>query len=123
MPPAPSQEVMLAFCPSDFYAKTKKDLFWHTSHKRSRVKVFFLKEGRIKKSIQTYAQPLAHFMEDPQFYGIVRAVDDVADGGLGNAAFPIQLILRHLLFGQQIAKASADRLIQFQSCSPSLSLY
>ena len=65
------------------------------------IKVFFLKQGRIEKGIQTNAQPLAHLMDDPQLYGIVRAVNDVTDGGLGNAAFHIQLILRHLPLFQQ----------------------
>ena len=53
-------------------------------------------------------------MNDSQFYRIIGAVDDIAYGGLGNAAFHIQLILRHFSFIQQFQKSNADRLIQFQ---------
>ena len=45
--------------------------------------------------------PLAHLVDNPQLYGIVRTVDDISYGGLGNAAFHIQLILRHLPLVQQ----------------------
>lgn len=40
-------------------------------------------------------------MDDSQLYRIVRTVDDIANGGLGNAAFHMQLILRHLPLLQQ----------------------
>ena len=44
---------------------------------------------------------LAHLMDDTQLYGIIRTVNDIAYGGLGNAAFHIQLILRHFPLLQQ----------------------
>lgn len=55
----------------------------------------------MRKGVDTNLQTLAHFVNDPQLYGIVGTVDDIAYGGLGNAAFHIQLILRHLTLVQQ----------------------
>ena len=63
--------------------------------------IIFFEKWRSKKGVYSNSQPLAHLMDDPQLYGIVRTVDDIAYGGLGNAAFHIQLILRHLTLLQQ----------------------
>ena len=63
--------------------------------------MIFLEKWRSKKGVYPNSQPLAHLVDNPQLYGIVRTVDDIAYGGLGNAAFHIQLILRHLTLLQQ----------------------
>ena len=62
-------------------------------------------------------------MQHPQLDRIVGAVDHIADGRLGHAAFQEQLILRHILLRQQLCQPPADRFIQLHTPSPSLSLY
>ena len=76
------------------------------------VEIAFLKQGRIEELGNADAQSLAHFVNDAQLHRIVGTVDDVADGGLGHAAFDEQLILRHLLFLQQLRQPLTDRLIE-----------
>ena len=51
-------------------------------------------------------------MDDPQFYGIVRAVDNVIDGGLGNTASGKQLILGHFMLLKKLPQPFTDCLIQ-----------
>ena len=63
--------------------------------------IIFFEKWRCKKSIYSNLQPLAHLMNDPQLYGIVGTVDDVAYGRFGYAAFHVQLILCHVSFAQQ----------------------
>ncbi len=53
-------------------------------------------------------------MNDPQFYRIIRTMQNVADGGFGYTATAGQLIRGHVLRLQQILQALADCLIQFQ---------
>ena len=62
---------------------------------------YLLEKWRSKKGVYSNSQPLAHLMDDSQLYRIVRTVDDIANGGLGNAAFHMQLILRHFPLLQQ----------------------
>mgnify|MGYP001853144233 CR=1 FL=1 len=66
-----------------------------------RFQIIFFEKRRGEKSVYSNSKPLAHLMDDPQLYGIVRTVDDIAYGGLRNAAFHVQLILRHLSLSQQ----------------------
>lgn len=73
--------------------------------------IIFFKKRRCKKCIYANIQTLAHFVDNPQFYGIVGTVDDIAYGGFWHAAFHIQLILRHVSFIQQFREALAYRQI------------
>ena len=58
---------------------------------------------------------LAQLVDDPQFDGIVGAVDDIADGGFGDAAADEELVLGHPMLRQQLRKPHAHRLIQLHS--------
>jgi hypothetical protein len=55
---------------------------------------------------------LADLMENPKFNGIIGAVDQIVDGGLGHTAFGGELILRHISLGQEFLLAKTDGLIQ-----------
>lgn len=57
--------------------------------------VIFFEKRRRKKGIYANFQPLAHFMDNSQLHGIIRTVNDIAYGGLGDTAFHVKLILRH----------------------------
>ena len=52
-------------------------------------------------------------MDDPQLYGIIGAVDDIVNGGFGNATFHGELVLGHVALVQQLRKTLTDNLIQF----------
>ena len=80
-----------------------------------RIEVAFLKQRGIKELANADAQSLTHFVNDAQLHRIIGTVDDVADGGLGHAALDEKLVLRHLLFLQQLRQPSADRLIELHS--------
>ena len=61
------------------------------------IKFCFFKEGRLEKFRNTDFEALAQFVDDSELHGIVGAVDQIADGGLRNAAFGKQLILGHVV--------------------------
>ena len=75
------------------------------------LKIGFIKVGRIKEIRNVDPQPLADLMNHAQFHRIVCAVDDIADGGLGHAAFYIKLILRHIPLAQEFLQAGTDRFV------------
>ena len=52
-------------------------------------------------------------MDDPQLDGVIGTVYHISNGGLGNAAFYVQLILRHALFIEHLRQPLADGLIEF----------
>ena len=56
---------------------------------------------------------MTQFVDDPQLYGIIGAVDDIANGGFGNATFHVELVLDHVALIQQLRKTLTDSLIQF----------
>lgn len=51
-------------------------------------------------------------MDDPQLHGVVSAVDDIADCGLRDSAFHVELILCHATRLQQFFEPRADCLIE-----------
>ena len=73
--------------------------------------IIFFKKRRCEKGVDTNLQTLAHLVNNPQLYGIVGTVDDIADGRFGHTTFHIQLILCHVPFIQQFREALAYRLI------------
>ena len=77
-----------------------------------RVKIAFRKQRRIEKLGDFDSQSLTHLMNNAQLYGIVGAVDYIADRRLWYAALHEQLILRHLLFLEQFRQSFADCLIE-----------
>lgn len=65
-----------------------------------RFQVHFIKKWRLEKFGNANLKSLADFMYDAKFYRIIRTVENVMDGGFGNAAFHIQLVLGHIVFLQ-----------------------
>lgn len=74
--------------------------------------IIFVEEWRVKEFRDTDTESLTHFMDYSEFYGIIGAVDQIADGGFWYAAFYIQLIIGHILLFQQFGNSFADGLIQ-----------
>ena len=54
-----------------------------------RFKISFMEQGRGEELGKVYLQTLAQLVDDPQLHGWVRAVEQIANGGLGNSAFHI----------------------------------
>ena len=52
-------------------------------------------------------------MDDAEFYGIIRAVYYIADGGFRYTAFYVELILCHTMLLKQFGQPFADRFVQF----------
>lgn len=73
--------------------------------------IIFFEKRRCKKCIYADLQTLAHLMDNPQFYRIVGAVDDIAYGRFWHTAFHVQLILCHVSFVQQFGETLAHCLI------------
>lgn len=59
--------------------------------------IIFVEEGRVKEFRDTDTESLANFVDHTEFYGIVGAVDQIADGRFRNTALHIQLIVGHVL--------------------------
>ena len=71
------------------------------------LQIIFVKQWGSEKLGNRQPQALAHFVNDPQLHGRIGTVEDIADGRLGNAAFDIELIRRHMLFLEQLRKPFA----------------
>ena len=50
-------------------------------------KIGIIKKRGLEKVVYAYTKSLTHFMNDSQFHRIVSAIDDIANRGLGYAAF------------------------------------
>ncbi len=74
----------------------------------------FRQTAEIEKIIESNSQTLAQFVQNTQFDRVIDTVYDIADGGLGNAASHIELVLRHPFFCQQFHHPSTDSLIKLQ---------
>ena len=70
----------------------------------------FEKRG-IKEIGNVDLQALADLVDHAQLYRVIGAIDDIADGGLGHAAFYIELILRHIPLAQELFQTGTDRLV------------
>ena len=66
----------------------------------------------MKEFCNADAEPLTHLVDDTEFYRIIGAVNHIADGRLGHAAFHVELILCHALFLKQFVQPLADCFIQ-----------
>lgn len=51
-----------------------------------RLQIDLIEKRRLEKFTDADLKALTKLMDDPQLYGIVGAVDDVENGGFGNAA-------------------------------------
>ena len=60
------------------------------------LKICFIEIRRIKEGRNIDLQALANLVDYTQLHRIIGTVDDVADGGLGYAAFDVKLILCHV---------------------------
>ena len=52
----------------------------------SGIEIDLIEQGRLEKLRHADLEALTDFVNDPQLYGIVGTMDDIADGGLGNTA-------------------------------------
>ena len=83
-----------------------------------RIEIAFFKQGRGEKLGDRDVHSLAQLVDDPQLYGVVGAIDDIAYGRFWNAAFDIELILRHPALAQKLGQSKADRPIQLHLITP-----
>jgi hypothetical protein len=79
------------------------------------LQVLFLEQRRGKEVRKADPQALTQFVENAKLHGIIGAVYKVPDGRLGNAAFHIELILRHFALVEQLGQSLADCLIKLHS--------
>ena len=77
-----------------------------------RIEIAFSEQRRIEELGDFDFQSLAHLVDNAQLYGIVVAVNYVANRRLRHAALHKQLILRHFLFFEQFRQSFADCLIE-----------
>ena len=68
----------------------------------------------MEKIRDTDGESLAQFVDDPKFDGIIRTMDDIADGGLGDTTAGRKLILGHFLLRKEFRQPHTDGLIQLQ---------
>jgi len=80
-----------------------------------RFKISFMEQGRCEELGKIYLQTLAQLVDDSQLHGGVCAVEQIANSGLGNAAFHIELIRCHTALGEQLSQPSADSLVQLHT--------
>ena len=74
--------------------------------------IVFSEQRGIKELRNANAKPLAHFMDNAELYGIVSAINQVSNRGLGDTAFDIQLLIGHIPLFQQLDNSFTDGLIQ-----------
>ena len=60
--------------------------FFYAVIEESGIQIHFIEQGRLEKLRNADLEALTDLMDDPQLYRIVRTMDDIADGGLGNTA-------------------------------------
>ena len=60
--------------------------FFYAVMEESGIQIHFIEQGRVEKLCNADLETLTDFVDDSQFYRIVRTMDDIADGGLGNTA-------------------------------------
>lgn len=77
--------------------------------------IIFVEEGRVKEFRDTDTESLTYFMDYTEFYGIVGAVNQIADGRFRHSAPHIQLIVGHAPRFQQFSYSFADGFIQLHS--------
>ena len=77
------------------------------------VQVDFFKERGLEEFADADAEALAQFMDNSQLYGIIGAMNQIADGGFWNTALGKQLILGHPMLRQKLLQPQADCLVQF----------
>ena len=51
-----------------------------------RIEIDLIEQGGLEKLRNADLEALTDLMDDPQLYRIVRTMDDIADGGLGDTA-------------------------------------
>ena len=60
--------------------------FFYAVIEESGIQIDLIEQGRLEKLRNADLEALTDLMDDPQLYRIVRTMDDIADGGLGNTA-------------------------------------
>lgn len=77
------------------------------------IQILLVKKRRLEEFRNGDLKALTDLVDDPQLHGIVSALNNIVDGGFGNAAFGKQLILCHSVLAQQFLQPQAHSLVQF----------
>ena len=77
-----------------------------------RFQIRFFKKRRCEKLRNGEPHSLTQLVDDPQLHRVISAIDHIADRGLRDTAFHIELILRHAVLLQQFFETCADCLIE-----------